>query len=249
VDSRSSTSPPAAADDVRGIDLTAEIPLEGPRPGTPVDLHDPRQRVAVEAAVTSVPGVIGARLVAGFERQVDELHVLTVIDRSAKQTVRDVQTVLMARFGIPTDHRVISVVQLEEGRGLPALAARPVIEEVGVVRSGTTVEASVVLGERDTSHRGSATGAATPTGRHRAVAHATLAALRPLLGDTTLVELEGVDLVEVASHRLAVVVLQVRSARTEISLSGTALAHDNADDAIARALLDALNRTLGDPPS
>ena len=86
-------------------------------------------------------------------------------------------------------------------------------------------------------------------GRQRAVAHATLAALRPLLADSTHAELEGVDLVEVAGHRLAIVVLQVRSARTEISLSGTALVNDSADDAIARSILDALNRTLGDPPS
>lgn len=226
----------------------AEIHLDAPAPRVSTDLHDPRQRLAVETALASVPGVVGARLVAGFDRQVDELHVLTVVDRSAKQTVRDVQTVLMARFGVPTDHRVISVVQLEEGRGLP-FSVRPVIEEVGVVRSGTTVEASVLLQDRESSHRGRATGAATPTGRHRAVAHATLASLRPVLADTTLVELEGVEVLEVASRPLAVVVLQVRSARTEISLSGTALVHDTADDAIARAVLDALNRTLGDPPS
>jgi hypothetical protein len=249
VDSGPSTGTTSTRDDAVGVDLTAELHLEAPAPNVRVDLHDPSQRAAVEAAVASVPGVLGARLVAGFERQVDELHVLTVVDRSAKQTVRDVQTVLMARFGIPTDHRVISVVQLEEGRGLPTLAARPAIEEVGVRRSGTTVEATVLLQERDTAHRGTATGAATPTGRHRSVAHATLAALRPLLAEATLVELEGVDLIDVAGHRLAVVVLQVRSARTEISLSGTALVHDTADDAIARSILDALNRTLGDPPN
>lgn len=246
MDRRSSTA--AARDDVTGADLPAQLQAATAPPGDPIDLHDPRQRLAVEAAVASVPGVIGARLVAGFDRQVDELHVLTVVDRSAKQTVRDVQTVLMARFGVPTDHRVVSVVQLEEGRGLPTLAVRLAIEEVGVTRTGTTVEASVVLGERDATHRGSATGAATPTGRHRSVAHATLAALRPMLADTTLVELEGVEVTDVAGHQLAVVVLQVRAARTEIWLSGTALVYDTADDAIARAILDALNRTLADPP-
>ncbi len=243
VDSGPSTSTASTRQD-DGVDLTAEIHLDAPPPKVRVDLHDPSQRAAVEAAITSVPGVLGARLVAGFERQVDELHVLTVVDRSAKQTVRDAQTVLMARFGIPTDHRVVSVVQLEEGRGLPPLMTRPAIEEVGVVRAGTTVEAGVLLRDGDTAHRGTATGAATPTGRHRSVAHATLAALRPLLNEHVQVELEGIDLVAVAGHRLAIVVLQVRSARTEVVLSGTAMVHDIADDAIARSILDALNRTL-----
>jgi hypothetical protein len=248
VDSGPSTSTASTRND-DGVDLAADLHVDPSSPQVRVDLHDPTQRAAVEAAVTSVPGVIGARLVAGFERQVDELHVLTVIDRSAKQTVRDVQTVLMARYNVPTDHRVVSVVQLEEGQGLAPLPTRPAIEEVGVVRAGTTVEASVVVVDRDTSHRGTATGAATPTGRHRSVAHATLAALRPLLAEHALVELEGVDVMDVASHRLAVVVLQIRSPRTEIVLSGTAMVHDTSDDAIARAILDALNRTLADPPS
>lgn len=247
MDSGRGTSAAATRND-GGADIAAEVQLETPSPLVRVDLHDPSQRLAVEAAIGSVPGVIGARLVAGFERQVDELHVLTVVDRSAKQTVRDVQTVLMARFGVPTDHRVVSVVQLEEGRGLPPLTARPSIDEVGVVRTPTTVQASVLLRERGTTHRGTASGAATLTGRLRSVAHAMLDAVRPMLAEQVQVELEGVELLDVAGRQLAVAVLQIRTPRTEIVLSGTAMVHDTADDAIARSVLDALNRTLADPP-
>ena len=63
-----------------GADLTAEVDLAA-RPVS-TDLHDPAQRAEVERALTTVPGVLGARLVAGFEREVDELHVLTTLDRS-----------------------------------------------------------------------------------------------------------------------------------------------------------------------
>lgn len=245
-----SSAPPRGADNGtqdEGIDLTAEIHLPGPSVHT--DLHDPRQRSLVEDSLASVPGVIGARLVPGFERQVDELHVLTVVGRSPKQTVRDAQTVLMARFGVPTDHRVISVVQLEEGHGLPALDVRPAIEEVGVVRSGTTLDASVVLRDRDTTHRGEVSGTVSASGRLRAVARATLAAVRPMLEETTTIELEGVELVAIATHEIVVVVVQVGTGRSEATLSGTSVVHDTADDATARAVLDALNRTLSDPPS
>jgi hypothetical protein len=238
----------AATRDDGGADLAPELRLDGSSPHVRIDLHDPTQRLMVETTLCSVPGVIGARIVSGFEREVDELHVLTVVDRSAKQTVRDVQSVLMARFGIPTDHRVVSVVQLEEGRGLPPLTTRPSIDEVGVVRIGTTVQASVLLQDRETSYRGTASGAATLTGRLRSVAHAMLAAVRPMLAEEVQVELEGVQLLDVAGRPLAVAVLQIRTPRTEIILSGSAMVHDTADDAIARAILDGLNRTLADPP-
>ena len=91
--------------------LTADVDLS--RRASASDLHDPRQREEVERELCQVPGVVGARLVPGFEREVDELHVLTTLARAPKQTVRDVQTLLMARFGVTTDHRVVSVVQID----------------------------------------------------------------------------------------------------------------------------------------
>lgn len=222
------------------IDLTS-IPTAGA-----LDLHDPRQRSEVEVAVTEIPGVRGARLVPGFDRQVDELHVLTTVDRSAKQTVRDVQTVLMARFGISTDHRVISVAQLEERQGRPALRGRPVIAEVGVVRTGTMLEACVVLQDRSATHRGVASGAATPGGRRRAVAQATLRAIAPLLGGSASLELEAVENVDLAGRSLVTVVVEFRAGRRQLGLAGAALVHDTTDDAVTCAVLDALNRIVTD---
>ena len=234
----------ARIDAEHGTDLTAEVDLDAPAPRT--DLHDPVQRHNVERALGSIPGVIGSRLVAGFERQVDELHVLTTLERSPKQTVRDVQTVLMARFGVPTDHRVVSVVQLEESdNGLP-VTSRVVIDTVTVSQSGRAVRAEVAIRDVDQVHRGSVEGGASASARQRAVAQATLAAIEPLLEEGTIVDLEGTDLVSVFGRQLAVALLHVRTARTEVTLTGTALVREAAPEAVARAVLDALNRTIAD---
>lgn len=227
-----------------GADLTAEVDLTA-RPSR-TDLHDPTQRLEVERALSTVPGVLGARLVPGFEREVDELHVLTTLERSPKQTVRDLQTVLMARFGVPTDHRVVSVVQLDEQRVGGALATRVTIGHVAVTHAGLEVRAEVMLRHGDDDLAGSGDGPATPAGRHRAVGRATLAALRPLLGDGQVVELQGTEITEVLGHRLAVALVQFRTARGEHTVAGSALVRDATADSVARSVLDALNRSIAD---
>lgn len=227
-----------------GADLTAEDDLNA-RP-TRTDLHDPAQRGAVERALVTAPGVLGARLVPGFERDVDELHVLTTLDRGPKQTVRDVQTVLMARFGVPTDHRVISVVQLDEPSLGGGAAARVTIGHVTVTHAGLEVRAEVSLRHGDDDLVGAGDGGATPAGRHRAVGRATLEALRPLLGGDHVVELEGTDVTQVLGHQLAVALVQFRTARGQLTVAGSALVRDASADAVARAVLDALNRKIAE---
>jgi hypothetical protein len=223
-------------------DLTAEVDLEA-LANARTDLHDPQQRSQVERALCAVPGVLGARLVPGFERQVDELHVLTNLDRAPKQTVRDVQTVLMARFGIPTDHRVVSVVQLDESEAL-ASTSRVIVEQVGLSQSGPTVAATVVVRDGDEQLNATVEGGASQAARNRTVGRATLQAIEPLLAASGIVELEGIEMMRLAGVEVAVSVVHVRTDRTELTLSGSAVVRETPADAVARSVLDALNRTM-----
>ena len=226
-----------------GADLQVEVDLAA-RPER-TDLHDPAQRVEVERTLCTIPGVLGARLVPGYEREVDELHVLLSLDRAPKQAVRDAQTVLMARFGVPSDHRVISVAQLDRTEPV-GNTARAVIERVGLSQSGLEVTAEVVLRDADERHEGRADASASGKGQARAVANATLVAASALIGADCRVELEDVHVAEIAACRVAVSLLQVRSPRGASILSGSAVIRDAEPDAIARSVLDGLNRTIGE---
>jgi hypothetical protein len=231
----------AGARGTLGTDLAAEIDLTA-RP-TSVDLHDPAQREQAERALSAIPGVLGARLVPGFDRQIDELHVLTGLGRAPKQTVRDVQTLLMARFGVSTDHRVVSVVQLDESTGLHA-TARVAIARVSLTSSGPTISAEVVLRDGDRELRGVSVGAGTRDGRARAVAAATLDALSELLGSDLVLELDGSDIVTVGPLEVAVVAVAITTPRATTQVSGSAVVRDAAPEAVVRAVLDGLNRTI-----
>jgi hypothetical protein len=227
-----------------GADLTAEVDLTSVPART--DLHDPRVRTQVETALRSVPGILSARLVPGFDRQVDELHVVTALDKQPKQAVRDAQTVLMARFGVPTDHRVISVVQLDELDRRVGNTSRVAIDRVGLTQSGGRVTVEVALIDGDDELTGTAEAAASGIARVRAVAEATLVAARPLVGEGLTVELEAADVTDLVGHRLAVCLVQLHDRRSTQTLAGCALVRDDEAVATARAVLDALNRTIED---
>ena len=66
----------------------------------------------LEQDLLRVPGVRSARVVGGDVPS--EIHIVTTSKRSPKQVVRDVQSLAAAGFGIPIDHRIVSVVQLDD---------------------------------------------------------------------------------------------------------------------------------------
>jgi len=66
----------------------------------------------IEATLSQVAEIKAARVVASPEGHIQEVHVLALPTKSPKQLVRDIESTIMARFGIPIDHKKISIAQL-----------------------------------------------------------------------------------------------------------------------------------------
>lgn len=224
-----------------GTDLTADVDLN---PSQPLDLHHPERRREVEAALCAIPGVLATRIVPGFERPVDELHAVTTLERTPKHIVRDVQSMLMARFGVSTDHRVVSVVQMQDETVLRGPAARLRIDRVAAAQQGLTVHVTVVLRDSEGHYGGEAEGPSSSAGRQRAAARATLEALRPKLAEGQVIEIEGVEITEVHGHAVAISLIHFHTPHGAHTLSGSAVVKGDDADAIARSVLDALNRRV-----
>jgi hypothetical protein len=82
-----------------------------------------------EELLTTLPGVMSAKIVASDSGDVDEIHVLTTAEYTPKQTVRNIESALIAHLGMRVDHRKISVASSSEpGRGsgaAPTATAAP----------------------------------------------------------------------------------------------------------------------------
>ena len=207
----------------------------------------------LEDALRQIPGVRAASVVTGPDAVPTEIHVLASPGKAAKQVVRDVQSLAMARYDIDIDHRIVSVVQIgedepslevvhtEEPESEPVM--RPAIAAIMVRSSGGLIEATVSLAVDETSFEGSAEGPAGHSHRARLVALATLDAVHELLGQPC--EVESSVIVPVGGRDVAVTVLTMMVPRTgEQVLTGSAVVRGDEADAVARSVLAALNRQL-----
>lgn len=68
-----------------------------------------------EELLATLPGVISVRIVAGPNGAVEEIHILTTLEVSPKQTVRNVESALIAHLGMRVSHKKISVATSDEG--------------------------------------------------------------------------------------------------------------------------------------
>jgi hypothetical protein len=216
----------------------------------------------LEDSLRQIAGITAASVVTGPDAVPTEIHVLASPGKPAKQVVRDVQSLALARFDIDIDHRIVSVVQIGDdaidgpapstyaATDASAAAAedeitiiRPAIAAIMVRSGGGTTEASVTLAAGDQLFEGKAQGPAGASHRSRMVAVATLDALRDLLGQTC--EVESATIVSTGSREVALSVLTLMVPRTgEQVLTGCAMVRGDEADAVARSVLAALNRQL-----
>jgi len=205
----------------------------------------------IEAALSQVGEIKAARVVVDLDGQITEIHVLALPIKPPKQLVRDIESTLMARFGIPVDHRKISIAQL--GRDsmpeIPAAtrpsSARPRIVGINASVSGLQAAASVTLEIDGAEFVGMASGPASQTGRARHVALATLDAVSQYVSEGTSFALEDVAVVQLGREKVSVACITLVTAFGEQSFSGSALVRQNDSDSIVRATLDAINRRIG----
>src|SRR5919199_1193046 len=78
-------------------------------PVTPIDQQPEPSTQRAEELLLTLPGVIAARVIPGPGGAITEVHLLTTMEVSPKQTVRNVESALLAHLGIRVDHRKISV--------------------------------------------------------------------------------------------------------------------------------------------
>jgi hypothetical protein len=91
-----------------------------------------------EELLITLPGVLNVRIVPGPTGEVTEVHVLTTTEVSPKQTVRNVESALLANLGMRVSHKKISVATSEgpaaeairaarytPGMGMPAIPHAP----------------------------------------------------------------------------------------------------------------------------
>jgi hypothetical protein len=200
----------------------------------------------LEASLGRLPGVQAVRVVTGPTAQPTEVHVLASRDKTPKQLVRDIQSVAMAQFDLELDHRIVSVVQFDDAdqAGSVGGGARVLIATITAQTTGLESTATVTLASAGTLYDGNATAPATASSRARLIARATLQAIGALM-PVGACDIEYAQITQVGGREVAVSIVQLVTPDGESIVTGSALVRGDEADAVARSVLDALNRRLG----
>src|SRR5687767_12232826 len=92
------------------------------RPSGPADsMPDPWGVRRAENLLTSLEGVLSARVVTTPLGEVSEVHVLAQAGLAPKQLVRNIESALLAHLGLRVDHRKISIAQTADVKPLETL--------------------------------------------------------------------------------------------------------------------------------
>lgn len=215
---------------------------------------------AAEELLQTLTGVVSVRIaVDGSNGSIDAVHVLTTDEVPPKQTVRNVESALMAHFGLRVDHRKVSVATTQDGArnamrqwmdtqassATPGSAQRRLyFEDVEVRRSRTRgVTCRVTLRKGESSYVGEAEGMEHDRAWIDLAAQATMSAIARSEGDLALA-LYGVKLVEAFDRTFVFVGVTARIGRDSVLLTGSCEVRESAETSSALAVLDATNRWM-----
>jgi hypothetical protein len=227
-------------------------PTQG-KSGNSESIPDPWGVRRAENLLTSLEGILSARVVTTPLGEVSEVHVLAQAGLAPKQLVRNIESALLAQLGLKIDHRKISIAQTAEVKPIEALereAVREAVLQRAVLFESLTVapgkrphriSISVTLsymGQTETAEEESSD---TPRNRVEAAAKASVTVLDRLLEDSSLA-LEGAKIVEAFDREFAFVAVQGLGGRETLLLSGTAEIRESPERSAVFAVLDATNR-------
>lgn len=200
----------------------------------------------VEKVLASVGSMVAARIVTDPGGRIIEIHGLANSDRSPKQLIRDIESTLMARFGLRVDHKKIGIAQLQDEDELKKdLARRRLkIKNVSVTVSGTSAEALVELELTGKVYSGTASGGGSVANRNRLLAVATLLAVESFLRARNLFAVDDVIFQSIGGRKAVVVCVTVLVPSGEECLFGGAVVKTTEGEAVVRATLDAINRRI-----
>jgi hypothetical protein len=192
----------------------------------------------LERAIMQLQGISSTR-VLGSRAEIDEIHILAAGTRAPKKIVRDIESMLLMRFGIRIDHRRVSIVQSDRAAVPTQNAGRPQI--CRIAREEETMHVILQLGEMNLIGQ-------SPIHPERpeveSVVWALISAVEQLLQAPGTFELADIQVQEAAEQRIIVVLLRwIFSGRQEY-LVGASLVHHDVLEAAARATLDSMNRRL-----
>ena len=202
---------------------------------------DPR---VLESSLRQVQGVYACRIVLDPPNEISEVHVVGSSTRKPKQIVRDIESLLFAKFGLRVNYRKISLAQMQEDKAFSLLGSRPRLLIAECEGNGAASTVKVQLADNGNVFDGIARGAERNGDIGQTACLATLDALNRMVGSSGEFHLEALERIPIAGREVVIALVTFGFAAGEERLIGTSFYRGDIVESAVRATLDSVNRRL-----
>ncbi len=192
--------------------------------------------------IGKLPGVMSSSIVFS-ENEISEIHVLADMQRAPKQISRDIQSAIMAQYGVNIDYKVISIAQIPSEND-PRLRCRLIFDEINLTRSKERSCATVSLSDGSSSFSGTATSVNDRLEVNKMICQATLSAVANFIDADVLLSVADVKTFDLSGEKAVAVCIAVKSKNKVEHMVGSSFVGDDSGTAVVKATMDALNRRI-----
>ncbi len=193
----------------------------------------------IEEIISKVPGVKAVKVV-GDNGNLSEIHVITSSDKSPKQLVRDIETVVLASTGIRLDRKIISIAQVEgdikSQKILPYQITNLKVETI----DERNIRVNVTIEHGEEEFYGEFSGPKTTRNIPKIIGNAILNAISEI-HDFAL-SFDDIAEVYFVGKKYILVHITKQYNGIEESIIGAAVYEGNFERAVAEAVLDAFRK-------
>jgi len=192
--------------------------------------------------ICRIPDVLSCKVILGEKNEIQDIHVLCGTGKNIKQLVRDIQSAVSARFNIEVDYKVISIAQIEES-GIRDNRLK--IGSIVMMNMENSLKATVILENEGKTYEGSSIKVKSISNKYKAVAEATIMAVEAFVNISGIFYLEGIEKTKIAGRDIFLCLVGYTYKNTENLLIGCGMIKTDENEAVAKSILNALNRLIG----
>jgi hypothetical protein len=196
----------------------------------------------VEVFLCNIKSVLSSKIIRSND-EIKEIHVLTDSSRNPKQICRDIQSVLISKFGIDVDYKKISIAQVVD-ESFVGNGNRLIIQGINIENTLEYSKINVVLEQNGEIFEATVSGAKTERNLIRMASEATLKAVENAFGLKNQLILEDVENKRLANKEMVDCAISFISGGTEKLLCGNCFVDSSKVEASVKATLCAINRSI-----
>ena len=198
--------------------------------------------IKIEEQIEKLESIVSCKIIQGEDSSFHEIHIVSNKNRSAKQLVRDVQSLLIATYGIQIDHKIISIAEIMCD-DVKKKYKRLKVLSVSYDNNGDKVSIKISLEKDGEIFSNASQGINVRRNIDRMLVDTTLRTIEEAFGYEETFVLEDIKTVSFNTAEAVVVIIGIYNT-IEQRFCGTSLVGQDDKKAVVKATLDAVNRYL-----